>query len=298
MIPAFNCADTLRATLASVLAQDPGAGTMQIEVVDDYSTADDPEAVVRAFEGRVGFFRQPLNLGVPGNLTACIARAQGELVHLLHGDDLVRPGFYEALDRGFAQSRDIGAAVCNHVYLANGDEAVAEPLAPAAGLLEDAACLLAQEQRIMTPAIAVRRSVYEALGGFDTRLICAEDWEMWVRVASCYPVWYDSQPLAVYRMHDNSNTGRHVRSGEDMKFTRMAIGIFSRHLPHDRAGIIATRARKTYAQTALAMAERLRRQGDPLGCLAQLREAWLLDPSFATTGRAARLAARATLRLG
>ena len=35
MIPTYNCANYLRETLASVLAQDPGAEIMQIEVIDD-----------------------------------------------------------------------------------------------------------------------------------------------------------------------------------------------------------------------------------------------------------------------
>ncbi len=47
MIPTYHCADYLRQTLESVLAQDPGPDMMQVEVVDDHSTEDDPEAVVR-----------------------------------------------------------------------------------------------------------------------------------------------------------------------------------------------------------------------------------------------------------
>jgi glycosyltransferase involved in cell wall biosynthesis len=43
MIPTYNCASYLRETLASVLAQDLGSDVMQIEVVDDCSTQDDPE---------------------------------------------------------------------------------------------------------------------------------------------------------------------------------------------------------------------------------------------------------------
>ena len=78
----------------------------------------------------------------------------------------------------------------------------------------------------MTPSIVVRRDVYEALGGFDDRLRCSEDWEMWVRIAARYPVWYETEPLALYRMHANSNTGRHVRTAEDIRYTREAIDLF------------------------------------------------------------------------
>ncbi len=42
MIPTYNCAGYLRETLASVLSQDPGPEIMQIEVIDDRSTQDDP----------------------------------------------------------------------------------------------------------------------------------------------------------------------------------------------------------------------------------------------------------------
>ena len=47
MIPTYHCARYLGETLRSVLAQDPGPDAMQIEVVDDHSTQDDPERVVR-----------------------------------------------------------------------------------------------------------------------------------------------------------------------------------------------------------------------------------------------------------
>jgi len=90
MIPTFNCADYLRITLQSLLDQVPGPDEMQIEVVDDCSTKDDPEAVVQELgRGRVQFFRQPRNVGAIENFNTCVRRSRGHYVHLLHGDDLV-----------------------------------------------------------------------------------------------------------------------------------------------------------------------------------------------------------------
>src|SRR5579872_4175700 len=79
MIPTYNRSTYLERTLRSVLAGDPGPEVMQIEVVDDASTVDDPEPVVRRVGGdRVSFFRQPRNLGLVGSWNSCIERAVGE----------------------------------------------------------------------------------------------------------------------------------------------------------------------------------------------------------------------------
>jgi glycosyltransferase involved in cell wall biosynthesis len=281
MIPTYHCARYLTETLRNVLAQAPGPELMQIEVVDDHSTADDPEAVVRAVGGgRVGFWAQPTNVGHTRNFQSCLTRARGRLVHLLHGDDYVRDGFYRRMADAFAARPDVGAAFCRPVFLdARGREEPAPLEQPEAGVLANGLARLASEQRIMTPAIVVRRDVYETLGGFDDRLVCSEDWEMWVRIAARHPVWYDPEPLAVYRMHDDSNTGRHVRTADDMRYTRMAIDIFSDYLPPDIAAEVTARARETYALSALGTAAAMLRRGDLAATLAQAGEALRLRPS-------------------
>ena len=138
MIPTYNCGRYLEATLRSVLAQDPGPEAMQIEVVDDHSTADDPEEVVaRLGGGRVAFHRQPENVGVVGNLNTCLQRSRGELVHLLHGDDYVLEGFYRTLDNDLREHPEAGAAYCRHVYV-DEREPAARRRAARACVLRDA----------------------------------------------------------------------------------------------------------------------------------------------------------------
>ena len=296
MIPTYHCARFLRQTLESVLAQDLGPEVMQIEVVDDCSTLDDPEMVVTEVgKGRVFFYRQPQNVGHTKNFETCLSRARGKVVHLLHGDDYVLNGFYYKLQRAFETQPEIGAAFCRQIFMDNtGNWDAYSPLEqPESGILNNGLEHLALEQRIMTPSIVVRRDVYERFGGFDSRLICTEDWEMWVRIAAQYSFWYETEPLAVYRMHSNSNTGRHVRNGDDIRYTRMAIEIFKSYLPQDKADQLSKSARETYAFTALDTAYSMFLKGDLPAMLAQGREAIYLSHSPKVIQRIGRLLLRA-----
>lgn len=298
MIPTYNCANYLRKTLTSVLAQDPGAELMHIEVVDDHSTHDNPAAVVAELgEHRVGFYQQPANVGVPGNFDTCLQRSRGHLVHILHGDDFVLEGFYEKMQQAFAQQPGLGAAFCRQIFIDDeGSQKGFSDLEQAeSGILYNWLERLASEQRIMTPSIVVKRDAYEKLGGFDHRLRCSEDWEMWVRIAANYPIWYEVEPLAAYRMHINSNTGRHIRTGEDMKYTREAISIFQSYLPGPIAERVTKQARETYAFSALSMANNLLDKRDLPAAIVQIREALRFSTSSKVIRRTVKILQQAVV---
>jgi glycosyltransferase involved in cell wall biosynthesis len=276
MIPTYNCATYLRETLASVLAQDPGRDDMHIEVVDDHSTVDDPEAVVAELgRGRVEFFRQPRNVGHVANFNTCLRRSRGRLVHLLHGDDLVSPGFYARMGRLFERHPDIGAAFCRHTVVdEHGNVLRISPLErPDSGVLQQWLERIASELPLQPPSIAAQREVYERLGGFDRRMLsCGEDWEMWVRISAHYPVAYEPEPLAVYRDNPSSLTKRSVRSGQNIRDVRQATHIVRSYLPRPLARIAARRASESWATWALWWAERLIASGDMAAAVAQIRE--------------------------
>lgn len=281
MIPTYNCVGYLRETLASVLAQDPGPEVMQIEVVDDHSTRDDPAAVVEELgRGRVSFYQQPENVGYIRNFETCLQRSRGKLIHLLHGDDCVRDGFYRKMQRAFDENPEIGAAFCRHIIMdEHGHWQIITWLEqPESGVLSNWLERITVEQRIQTPSIVVRRDVYERLGGFDRRLsCCGEDWEMWIRIAAHYPVWYEVEPLAMYRMHSASLTGRSARTGADTRDLRMTIEIVQSYLPaylpNTIAGELLNKAREDVALGALRDAHRMLDRQDRVAAIAQIREA-------------------------
>ncbi len=255
MIPTYNCADYLRETLTTILAQDLGPEVMQIEVVDDYSTQDDPEAIVREIAGdRVSFHRQPENVGSIQNFNTCLKRSRGKLIHLLHGDDGVREGFYHKMQEAFTINPEIGAAFCRQINIdERGNWQSFSVLEQSqSGFIENWLEKIAVINRLQPPSIVVRREVYEKLGGFDQRICCcAEDWEMWVRISSYYPVWYETQPLALYRVHSSSLTGRCALTGQNVRDLRKIIEIIQPYLPAEKASYLAQKARELWAIYAI-----------------------------------------------
>jgi hypothetical protein len=262
---------------------------MQIEVVDDHSVRGDPESIVAALApGRVGFHRQPVNRGHVGNFNTCIERARGRLVHILHDDDHVREGFYAKLGAALTAHPELGAAYCRHIY-ADPDGhwlSLSALERPDAGPLEDWLVKIASGQRLVTPSIAVRREVYERLGGYDGRIgFAGEDWEMWVRIAAHYPVWYEPEPLAVYQIKRPGSLTQ-VAEGGIVREMRLATEIVESylgdHLPPDAAREATGHARRFYAGWAVDWAGVLLAAGDARGAAAQAREAVLCGRSAAT----------------
>jgi glycosyltransferase involved in cell wall biosynthesis len=274
MIPAYNCEAHIGQAIESVLAQDPGPETMQIEVVDDDS-GDATVEVASSYGERVSVYQQPRNLGNVGNFNSCLNRARGRVVHLLHGDDAVREGFYERLGEPFDREPSIGAAFCRYVSLdEDGNWTGVSPLeASKAGVLPGWAEKLALGQRLQPPCIVVRRDVYERLRGFDDRISYSEDWEMWTRIAASYPVWHEPEPLAFYRVHDGTITDGALRTGAGVADLRRTIAINRRTLPSDRVDGITRRALQVTAVTALRRGRRRLGAGDTEAAASQLREA-------------------------
>ena len=261
---------------------------MQIEVVDDCSPGGDCSAFVREVAGdRVVVSRENSNLGLAGIWNRCIERARGQYIHILHQDDLVYPGFYDALEKGFQRHPDVGAAFCRHAYCderGNWNELSQVEMADG-GIFRNAIETLVSRPCIQCAAIAVKRSTYDRIGGFNRELAHALDWEMWIRIANSFPLYYEPRVLASWRQHGDATTSKQIISGENTRDIAKAIGIWSKYLPAKTGARFAKASRRRYALTALDLAEYLCRQGCPEGFQNQLASAFLCDGSIAIRWR-------------
>ena len=253
MIPTYNCLDYLRYTLESVLEQDQGPERMQIEVVDDCSTDGDVAALVQEVgKGRIGFYRQEKNRGSLRNFETCLNRSRGELIHLLHGDDLVMKGFYQEIETLFSLFPHSGAAFTRYTYVDHKGH-ISTPgstLLDDRGILEDFLLQIASQQMVQAVAMVVRRHVYEQLGSFFA-VHYGEDWEMWVRIAAHFPVAYSPQCLAIYRggqEHSASITSNFLKTGQNLKDIAKVIEIVQSYLPKEKRGALRKLARRNFSR--------------------------------------------------
>ena len=274
MLPTYCPDEKLVQALASVLAQASAATEMQIAVVDDGSPPDLVEDLVRSVDrdGRVEIVRHGERLGLAGNWNRAIDLACGQLVHLLHQDDYVLPGFYGRIEQGFRRLPGAGMALCR-TRLVDGDDRFmknSSRLRWFAGPLHDWLSVIAYRQRLQTPAVIVPRATYEQLGGYRPELSQALDWEMWVRIAARHTVWYEPRALAAYRRHSKNESTRLLDSGEAWPDIIRTLNVNAESLPPRLRGPLMVASARWHAGSALRSATRRLRKGDTASARATL----------------------------
>jgi glycosyltransferase involved in cell wall biosynthesis len=217
MIPTYRPPpEYLAETIHAVLAQRGSDTGMEVVVVDDASPDIDTPALVRSIAGdsvRCEIHRD--NRGLAVNWNRCIARARGQLIHILHQDDVVRPGFYSALEKTYRDNPNVGMVFCRHELIDGaGISAGLSNLEKAdAGVIPDWLEKIASRQRLQCPSVVVPKRVYSAIGPFRDDLRYIIDWEMWIRIAARFDVAYVPEVLAAYRVHGGSETSRLTKIG-------------------------------------------------------------------------------------
>ena len=127
---------------------------------------------------------------------------------------------------------------------------------------------------ITTASIVVKRKVYEQLGGFDVSFNYSLDWDMWKRIASRRLLWYEPDPLAVTRQHEQSTTRQLMQSGTNIAEIRRSIETSKSYLSAAEAADMASRAQNYYTSYAVTRAAQLLFIArDRRAFLAHLREA-------------------------
>lgn len=197
IIPVYNGAATVADAIRSALAQ--SLADLEIIVVDDGSTDATP-AVLDQFGDRIRAIRQP-NAGSSAARNRGAAAAAGEYLAFLDADDIWAPAMAERCAAALDAHPECVMAFANLALVDSDGRDLGAPLigpgfdhAPA---LDE---MLARLWPIMPSAMMVRRSSYEAAGGFDARFRFGfEDVEFTLRLRELGAFWFIPEPLAKWR---------------------------------------------------------------------------------------------------
>ncbi len=201
LVDTYNCGHFIEEAVDSVLVQDFPPEQMEILVVDDGS-ADDTGDRVRKYGDRVRYFCKP-NGGQASAFNFGIARARGEIVAFLDGDDYWLPGKLIRVAAEFERHPEAGMVYHNLFYKRDQtpDQLLESPLAGASGFLSGTRKGLLSYDFYPTATLAFRRSVLQRLLPVPESLVVQADAHLSACVIFIAPIVYIDQPLTVYRVH-------------------------------------------------------------------------------------------------
>lgn len=194
VIPAFNRADKIEASVRSVQAQ--SYSHWEIVVSDDGST-DTTRDVVRKMiiaDKRVRLITREKNAGAQAARNAGVREAKGEWIAFLDSDDLWLP---DSLERrlNIALRENVPVVHSNAYILHPGKEKELYRVAPLSGWVHNK--VLCGEGP-MFPCLLIRKSALEKIGLLDESIVSYQEWDTSIRLAKLFPFGFEPEPTFIY----------------------------------------------------------------------------------------------------
>ena len=194
IIPTYNRLSMVKEAVASVLAQD--FEDMELTVVDDGSTDGTAEEMKR-YGGRVKLIQHSENRGVSAARNRGILQARGKYIAFLDSDDLWVKGKLKIQEAFLDDNPHYPLCYTDEIWIRKGKRV--NPMfkhAKYSGWIFEKCLPLC----IISPSSALmRRGLFEQVGDFDPGLPVCEDYDLWLRVAARFPVYFIPQQLIVKR---------------------------------------------------------------------------------------------------
>jgi glycosyltransferase involved in cell wall biosynthesis len=204
IITTYNSMPYFPETLSSVLRQT--FTDFEVIVVDDGSTDQTTTWASQVDDPRVTLVSQP-NQGVSVARNTGISHAQGDYIAFLDGDDLWETTKLEKQVQILDCHSEIGLV---HTWLALMDEqSHLTGRVMKTHVQGEVWQQIIENNMVACSAAMVRRYCLETIGVFDPKLLVAEDWDLWIRMAASYPFAVLKEPLVQYRLHVQSKSKRY-----------------------------------------------------------------------------------------
>jgi glycosyltransferase involved in cell wall biosynthesis len=249
VIPCWNQAHYLGEAIESVLSQ--RYPSLELVVVDDGSEDNSYEVAARYPGVRV--VRQS-NSGVAAARNRGLAESAGEYVVFLDADDRLLPQALEAGVRELSAHPEAAFAAGMPRDIGRDGRVVREARQPF--VTRDHYLKLLEECFIWSgSSLVYRRPALEAVGAFNERLVAADDYELYLKLARDFPVVCHEEVVTEYRRHGSNTT----RNAGLVLSSQIQVLNGQRRRLRDRAERAARRLgiRNTRAKQGEALVERV-----------------------------------------
>ena len=178
--------------------------SMEIIIVDDGST-DETNAVLADYPGLCIISQD--NRGVSAARNVGIEKAGGEWLAFLDSDD---EWLKEKLEKQWDVICNDDKLICHteEIWIRNGQRVNPMKKHQKYGGLIYEKCL---PLCVISPSsVMIHKTVFNDVGNFDETLEVCEDYDLWLRICSKYPVLFVDEPLIVkYGGHDDQLSRKH-----------------------------------------------------------------------------------------
>lgn len=211
IIPVRNGSTYIAEAIASVLSQ--SFQDVEIVVINDGSTDGDYD-LLTSIDPRISVLHLA-GCGVSTARNLGMRAARGELIAFLDADDVWFPGKLQAQVSYMQAKPEVGVVFGGFLKWEAGTGGV---FPPASGLVSDCSVVTRHEEarsgwlysRLLMGLLVgmntamVRRSVVDAVGGFNTSLRQAEDYDFWLKASRVAEMHALDGRVALYRIHPAS----------------------------------------------------------------------------------------------
>ncbi len=168
----------------------------EIIVVDDGSTDGTRVEIERRYGHTIRYIAQP-NRGVAAARNKGIALAQGDYIAFLDSDDYWKPRKLEKQIQFFRSNPNYLICYTDETWLRNEQQVSKKSKHKKYAGWIVSQCL--QQCFIGTSTVMINRKIFDQVGTYDEQLTVCEDYDLWLRISSRYPIGYIDEQLAVKR---------------------------------------------------------------------------------------------------
>lgn len=200
IVPIYNGASTIRETLDSVLQQSIKA--FELIVIDDGSTDNTLEVVAGFEDPRLSVFSYP-NAGVAATRNRGVTHASAEYISFIDADDLWTPDKLARQLDVLESSPNAAIAYSWTDYIDQTGRFIAhdQQVTFSGNVYGE---LLRRDFLESASNVTIRRQAFLDVGGFDSSLSGAADWDFFLRLAKRYDFVVVPYIGVLYRISDSS----------------------------------------------------------------------------------------------